>query len=118
MAKKDFPKVIYVHVDGVDGDKFLAVNERGEDIPTDEDGSYIAIYERREIKKLRVKIHTGKEVTPSLIDSLKPDAIILATGAIPLPPPTATASFSLNSGPIVNPFPKGPKISRESFISF
>jgi len=39
-----------------------------------------------QLKKLGVKIHTGKEVTPSLIDSLKPDVLILATGATPLPP--------------------------------
>ena len=39
-----------------------------------------------QIKKLGVKVILGREVTLSLIDDLKPDAIILATGATPLLP--------------------------------
>lgn len=39
-----------------------------------------------QIKKLGVKIYFGREVTPEFIDELKPDAIILATGATPTVP--------------------------------
>jgi 2,4-dienoyl-CoA reductase-like NADH-dependent reductase (Old Yellow Enzyme family)/thioredoxin reductase len=40
----------------------------------------------RQIEKLGVKIELGKEVTPELVEKLKPDVVILATGAKPLIP--------------------------------
>lgn len=43
-------------------------------------------YLSNQIKKLNVKIELGIEVTPTLIDNLKPDVIILATGRIPIVP--------------------------------
>jgi len=34
------------------------------------------------LKKLKVKIELGKEVTPALVDEVKPDAVIVATGSV------------------------------------
>ncbi len=45
-------------------------------------------YLEYQMKKHGVKIELGKEVTLSLIGELKPDVIILATGALPYVPPT------------------------------
>ncbi len=39
-----------------------------------------------QIKKSGVKVHTGIEVTPDLVANVKPDAVILATGVLPLIP--------------------------------
>jgi len=39
-----------------------------------------------QLKKLGVKVQLGKEVTPSLVAKLKPDVVILATGAAPITP--------------------------------
>jgi 2,4-dienoyl-CoA reductase (NADPH2) len=39
-------------------------------------------YMRREISKLRIQLVTGKEVTPQLIERIKPDVIVLAVGGI------------------------------------
>jgi 2,4-dienoyl-CoA reductase (NADPH2) len=38
-------------------------------------------YLSRQVKKLGVNINLGKEVTPALIEQIKPDVVILATGA-------------------------------------
>ena len=35
-----------------------------------------------QIKKLGVKINLGKEFTPAMLDELKPDVVILATGGV------------------------------------
>jgi 2,4-dienoyl-CoA reductase (NADPH2) len=47
-----------------------------------EDLPAIIRYLKRQITNLGVKINLGKEVTPSLIDQLKPDVVILAVGGI------------------------------------
>lgn len=39
-----------------------------------------------QIRKAGVTIELGKEVTPALIDEIKPDAVIIATGASPILP--------------------------------
>jgi len=39
-----------------------------------------------QLRKLGVKVELGKEVTPELVDLIKPDAVIVATGANPLVP--------------------------------
>jgi len=44
-------------------------------------------YLSTQLNKLQVKIETKKEVTPELIDRVKPEVVIVATGAIPLIPP-------------------------------
>lgn len=46
----------------------------------------LAEYLENQIGKLRVKVKLGTEVTPALIKRLKPDVVILATGAIPIAP--------------------------------
>jgi len=43
-------------------------------------------YLKNQIKKLGVNIELGREATPGLVRELKPDAVILATGANPLIP--------------------------------
>jgi len=39
-----------------------------------------------QLKKLGVKVEAGKEVTPDLIDKVRPDAVVVAAGATPLIP--------------------------------
>jgi 2,4-dienoyl-CoA reductase (NADPH2) len=39
-----------------------------------------------ECARLGVEIHHGTEVTPALVDSLDPDAVVLATGSVPARP--------------------------------
>jgi len=43
---------------------------------------YLAV----QVRKAGVQVELGKEVTPELIDELKPDVVIAATGAAPLVP--------------------------------
>jgi 2,4-dienoyl-CoA reductase (NADPH2) len=43
-------------------------------------------YLKRQIIKMGVKIYLGKEVNESIIDDIKPDAVILATGGTPTVP--------------------------------
>lgn len=51
-----------------------------EDIPT------MTSYLKNQIKKLGVKIHLGEEFNPSVVDKIKPDVVILATGGLPFVP--------------------------------
>jgi 2,4-dienoyl-CoA reductase (NADPH2) len=51
-----------------------------------EDLPAIIGYLKGQITKLGVTIKLGTEVTPSLIEKIKPDVVILATGGIPVPP--------------------------------
>jgi 2,4-dienoyl-CoA reductase (NADPH2) len=44
-------------------------------------------YHERALRDLGVEIHTDAEVTPELVESEAPDAVIVATGADPLVPP-------------------------------
>jgi 2,4-dienoyl-CoA reductase (NADPH2) len=46
-------------------------------------------YLKRQINKLGVVVRLGTEVSPSLIDEVKPDAVILATGGLPAVPAIA-----------------------------
>jgi len=43
-------------------------------------------YLSNQVRKLGVKIELGKEVTPELVQELRPDVVIIATGAKPLIP--------------------------------
>jgi NADPH-dependent 2,4-dienoyl-CoA reductase/sulfur reductase-like enzyme len=43
-------------------------------------------YLSTQVKKAGVKVELGKEVTPRLIEQLKPDVVIVATGGIPIVP--------------------------------
>lgn len=58
----------------------MVKGQETEDLPA------IVRYLETQITKLGVKIRTGKQFKPSLIDEIKPDAVILATGGIPAVP--------------------------------
>jgi 2,4-dienoyl-CoA reductase (NADPH2) len=51
-----------------------------------EDLPALVRYLKRQITKLGVKIRLGKGVNPSVIEQIKPDVVILATGGIPAIP--------------------------------
>jgi 2,4-dienoyl-CoA reductase (NADPH2) len=51
-----------------------------EDIPD------IVCYLEHQIGKLGVKINLGKKFVPSLVEKIKPDVVILATGGMPVVP--------------------------------
>jgi len=57
---------------------------RGLDV--DSDAMILADYLKSQIIKLGVDIRLGKELTPSVIQEIKPDAVILAPGCIPTAP--------------------------------
>lgn len=54
--------------------------------PEVEDLPAFVRYFEDQMTKLGVKIHLGKEVTPGLIEQMKPDVVILATGGVPVLP--------------------------------
>jgi 2,4-dienoyl-CoA reductase-like NADH-dependent reductase (Old Yellow Enzyme family)/thioredoxin reductase len=54
--------------------------------PFKQEISQVVGYLSREVEKAGVKVELGKEVTPSLVVELKPDTVIVATGATPLRP--------------------------------
>ena len=54
--------------------------------PSREELGTIVEYLSVQLKKLGVKVKLGEEVTPSLVTKLKPDVVILATGATPIIP--------------------------------
>ena len=58
----------------------LVKGTRPEDVPA------LIHYLITQITKLGVKIHTNTVVNPALIEEMKPDAIVLATGGIPTVP--------------------------------
>ena len=51
-----------------------------------EDLPAIVRYLKRQMSRLGVKIKLGKEVNPSVIEKIKPDVVILATGGLPATP--------------------------------
>ncbi len=48
--------------------------------------SQLIKYLSRQVEKAGVKVELGKEVAPELVDEMKPDVVIVATGACPLTP--------------------------------
>ena len=54
--------------------------------PTKQELSLVVKYLTTQVKKAGVKIDLGKEVTLALVNELKPDVVIVATGATPLLP--------------------------------
>jgi len=54
--------------------------------PSKEPIGDLAEYLKNQIQKLGVKVKLGTEVTPALIKRLKPDVVILSTGATPVIP--------------------------------
>jgi 2,4-dienoyl-CoA reductase (NADPH2) len=51
-----------------------------------EDLEGMVLYFKTQLTKLGVKVNMGKEVTASLIEQIKPDAVIIATGGVPTVP--------------------------------
>jgi 2,4-dienoyl-CoA reductase (NADPH2) len=51
-----------------------------EDLPT------IVSYLEGQLRKLGVKVHLGKEFTPSMVKEIKPDVVIVATGGLSFTP--------------------------------
>jgi len=51
-----------------------------------EDLPAISCYFKAQINKLGIKANLGKEVTPALVEEIKPDVVILANGGIPSTP--------------------------------
>jgi NADPH-dependent 2,4-dienoyl-CoA reductase/sulfur reductase-like enzyme len=54
--------------------------------PGKQEFSQAVCYLTTQIRKAGVKAELGKEVTPELVDEVKPDVAIVATGAVPLIP--------------------------------
>ena len=54
--------------------------------PHKEEIEKVAGYLKTQIEKLGVKIELGKEVNQEIVDQIKPDAVIIATGATPVIP--------------------------------
>jgi len=54
--------------------------------PFKQEISQVIKYLAHQVKKAGVKVELGKEVTSDLVDELKPDAVIVATGASPARP--------------------------------
>jgi len=50
-------------------------------LPGREEISQVARWLELQLKKLGVKVILGKEVTPEVVDEVKPDAVVVATGA-------------------------------------
>jgi pyruvate/2-oxoglutarate dehydrogenase complex dihydrolipoamide dehydrogenase (E3) component len=48
--------------------------------------SQLIKYLSRQVEKAGVKVELGKEVAPELVEEMKPDVVIVATGACPLVP--------------------------------
>lgn len=57
----------------------MAVHKEGMQILLD--------YQKREVNKLGVNVHLGVEVNKDLVNKLKPDVVMIATGAKPITPP-------------------------------
>jgi NADPH-dependent 2,4-dienoyl-CoA reductase/sulfur reductase-like enzyme len=54
--------------------------------PTKQEFAKPIHYLSTQVQKAGVKVELGKEVTPELVDDLKPDVVIVATGGIPIIP--------------------------------
>jgi len=52
----------------------------------------ITRYFESQLPKLGVKVEMGREATPEIVEQLKPDVVILATGGVPIVPPIPGAS--------------------------
>jgi len=48
--------------------------------------SQLVKYLSRQLEKAGVKVELGREITPELVEEMKPDVVIVATGAAPLVP--------------------------------
>ena len=63
--------------------------------PYKDEFSNLIRYFSVQMKKLDVKVELGKEATPALVEKLKPDVIVVATGSTTLFPPIPGADRSI-----------------------
>jgi 2,4-dienoyl-CoA reductase-like NADH-dependent reductase (Old Yellow Enzyme family)/thioredoxin reductase len=54
--------------------------------PHKEEIKNVVAYLETQIRKLGVKVRLGEEVTPSLVEKIKPDVVFIATGSVPIVP--------------------------------
>jgi len=73
--------VLYEKSDRLGGQLNLAVVP-----PHKEEMKSVAPYLENQIRKLGVKVVLGEEVTPLLVEKIKPDVVFIATGSIPTIP--------------------------------
>lgn len=69
------------------GDKLGGQVRLGAKTPLTKDWRYMITYYEAQMKKLKIKVELGKEVTPRMITKEAPDALIIASGAKPQRPP-------------------------------
>lgn len=76
------------------GHEVLLYEKRGElggqvriaaKVPHREEFGEITRWLEMQLKRLGVEVHVGTEVTPQLVQRVKPDAVVVATGSTPLP---------------------------------
>lgn len=80
-AQRGHSVVLYEKSDKLGGQFNLAAMP-----PAKQELAKITKYLRAQINKAGVKVETGKEVTPELIDEIRPDVVIVATGSKPIIP--------------------------------
>ncbi len=73
--------VLYEKTNGLGGQFNLAAVP-----PTKQEFAKAIRYLSTQVRKAGVKLELGKEVTPEVVDQLKPDVVIIATGGAPLIP--------------------------------
>ena len=71
--------ILYEKANKLGGLMTMAALVKGTEI---EDLPGMSAYMERQIRKLGVKINLGQEFTPSVVDEIKPDVVVLATGGI------------------------------------
>lgn len=74
--------ILYERADRLGGQFNLAAMP-----PAKQELAKLTKYLSTQVKKAGVKVELGKEVTPELVDRLKPDVVIVATGSTPFMPP-------------------------------
>ena len=71
--------ILYEKANKLGGLMPMAALVKGTEI---EDLPGMSAYMERQIRKLGVKINLGKEFTPDMVDAIKPDVMVLATGGV------------------------------------
>ena len=82
-AKRGHEVVLYEKEKKLGGLLPLATLVKGTEI---EDLPAMQFYLENQVRKLGVKIHLGEEFTSIMVEEIKPDAVILATGGVPFIP--------------------------------
>ncbi len=78
------------------GGQFLLAGEA----PGKQDFTQMAVWEGEEVERLGIEVHLNTTVTPAMIESFAPDAVIIATGADYEPP----SIFGIDSETVYSQF--------------